>query len=157
MACRGLRYVSATGGRVASKKPPLWRTCLGARGGLLGLPTASGARPPWATMGHSKTAPGQQVQQHWRNRHATRNPQPVQAIETPRIGETYPPLEWARASQADDTRRDVTRPKRHSGRGVFGQTGCVRRRPGRIDRRAKALGRARDSWQRQSALCIKIA
>lgn len=86
-----------------------------------------------------------------------RNPQPVQAIETPRIGETYPQLEWARASQADDTRRDVTRPKRHSGRGVFGQTGCVRRRPGRIDRRAKALGRARDSWQRQSALCIKIA
>jgi hypothetical protein len=113
-----------------------------------------------ATMGHHgpfENGPRAAVQQHWRNRHATRNPQPVQAIETPRIGETYPPLVWARASQADDTRRDVTRPKRHSGRGVFGQTGCVRRRLGRIDRRAKALGRARDSWQRQSALCIKIA
>jgi hypothetical protein len=109
--------------------------------------------PPWAIRKRPQGSSARTLAEKARNR------QPVQAIETPRLGETYPPLEWARASQADETRRDVTRPKRHSGVRVLGQTGCVRRRPGRIDRRALVLGRARDSWQRQrqSALCIKIA
>lgn len=71
-----------------------WRS-----GRLLGLSTASGARPPWAIRIRARAA----VQEHWRNRHATR---PVQAIETPRRGERYPPLEWARSVPGDEMRRD---------------------------------------------------
>ncbi len=107
--------------------PPMadlpWRS-----GRLLGLPTASGA----ATMGHSKTAPGQQCKNI-----GGKGTQPVQAIETPRIAERYPPIgvgESVPGDGRDETRRDGTK-RGIQDVGVFGQTGCVRRRPGRIDRK----------------------
>jgi hypothetical protein len=104
MACIGLWYVSATAGRVANRMPPLWRTCLGALGGYsVGLPTASGGAATMGDHGPFENGPMAAVQEHWRKRHATR---PVQAIETPRIGERYPPIGVGESVRGDEMRRD---------------------------------------------------